>query len=284
MFMELFANRFPEIAEKETRCIMLPIGGKLPAGSYYFPVSFCNEKNCDCRRAFINVIYEEEPIATIGFGWEDIKFYEKWAEDKSMAKDLKGPVLEFTGIRTKYSEKALSLFKEVLMNDKIFLERLPKHYKIFKESLSENEEVDIENLLDDFKPNEHTVLSLCKEKGTGFDAINDDNREAFLPIIMAVEESIWSYYKKNSKLKDIEVIELLKNLRDNIFSENAKFNSLEKEIITKIKILLKLNNFDRRDISLSISSILKSSKLHRSISGSRGYLDFISGFFNEMVK
>ena len=284
MMMEMFVNKFPEIAEKETRCILMPKGKDLPEGHYYFPESFCNDKECDCRRAFINVIFEEEPIATIGFGWEDLKFYEKWANDKSMAKDLKGPILELTGIRTKYSENVLNLFKEALMQDKLFLERLPKHYKMFKENLSNSKEVELADELEDFNPDEHTILSLCRDIGTGFEAINDTNREAFYPIIMAIEEEIWSHYLENDSFKDSEVIELLKNLRDNILSENVSFNVLEEEIIRKIKVVLFLNYYNQRDLSLSISSVIKSAKLHKSIGGNRGYLTFISHFFEQMKK
>ena len=133
--MEMFVNKFPDIAERETRCVIIPKGNSLPAGSYYMVESFCNDKKCDCRRAFINVIYNDDIIATIGFGWEDLKFYEKWAQDKSMAPDLKGPTLEVTGEYTKYSKKILELFKELMIPDKVFIERLKRHYKMFKERL-----------------------------------------------------------------------------------------------------------------------------------------------------
>lgn len=132
--MEPFYSKFPEIAEKETRRVIMPEGRILPAGDYFFVESFCNDNNCDCRRAFINVIHGVEPLATIGYGWEDIEFYEKWMGDKSMAKDLKGPVLELGGHSSKHEKTILRLFKEVMLNDKIFIERLKKHYDMFKSS------------------------------------------------------------------------------------------------------------------------------------------------------
>lgn len=52
-----------------------------------------------------------------------------------MAPDLKGPVLELGGVHTEYSEKLLGLFKGFMMQDQIFIERLKKHYKLFKEAL-----------------------------------------------------------------------------------------------------------------------------------------------------
>lgn len=280
--MEIFANRFPDLAERETRCVIIPKGNPLPPGHYYIAESFCNDKECDCKRAFINVIFEDEPIATIGFGWEDISFYEKWADDKSMANDLKGPILELAGIRTKYSENALKLFKEVMVDDHIFIERLKSHYKMFKDALTNNEEDDNMSELEDFNPDEHSVIELCKDEGTGFEAINDTNKEAFIPIIMAIEETIWKSFLEDDSLKDSEIIDSLKNIRDNIFSDAGNFSSFEKEIIGKIKLVLYLNNYDHRDLSLSISSVLKSAKLHRSVGGNRGYLTFISHFFNQM--
>ena len=135
MMMEMFLNKFPDIAEKETRCIIIPKGNPLSAGSYYMAESYCNDKKCDCRRVFINVIYDNDILATIGFGWEDIKFYEKWGHDKSLAKDMKGPILELLGVSTKYSEKILALFKEFMMRDTVFIERLKRHYKMFKDAL-----------------------------------------------------------------------------------------------------------------------------------------------------
>lgn len=79
---------------------------------------------------------DEEVVATIGFGWEELDFYMKWAHgDKDIGKHMKGPVLELTGVHTKYSERALILFKEFIKQDEVFLERLKKHYKMFKEAL-----------------------------------------------------------------------------------------------------------------------------------------------------
>ncbi|MBI5072592.1 hypothetical protein HZA99_02120 [Candidatus Woesearchaeota archaeon] len=198
MMMEQFHNKFPDIAEKETRCIIIMSEKEgLPKGEYFLLESYCNDQKCDCRTVFINVLYKDKILATIGYGWENVEFYEQWMGEPDTAQDMKGPILELTGVHTEYSE--------------------------------------------------------------------------------------------DSSLKDSEVIESLKNVRDKIFSENAAFNRLEEDIITKLKVVLFMNNYDRRDLSLSISSVLKSAKLHRSVGGnkgygSRGYLDFISKFFNQMKK
>ena len=162
--------------------------------------------------------------------------------------------------------------------------QLKRHYKMFKKSSHKNNKEYLEAELENFDPDLRTIASLCKETGTGIGAITDMNKEAFYPILMAIEETIWIYYSKNSSLKDLEVIKSLKGIRDNIFLENARFNRMEEDIIQKLKLVLFLNNYDIRDVSLSISSVLKSAKLHRSVGGSRGYLNFISVFFNRMKK
>ncbi|MBI4981174.1 hypothetical protein HZC30_06490 [Candidatus Woesearchaeota archaeon] len=287
MMMEQFYNQFPDIAEKETRCIHIMSEEEgLPKGEYFLLESYCNDPKCDCRRVFINILYKDKILATIGYGWESIAFYEKWMGELRFASDAKGPILELTGPHTEYSEMLLKLFKEVILKDNLYIDRLKKHYKMFKKHSSKkrSDKEEMEEELENFDPESHTIINLCKEDGTGIDAITDTNREAFYPIIMAIEETIWKHYLEDSSLKDLEIIESLKNLRDKIFSEDANFNQLEEEIVTKLKLVLFLNNYDRRDLSLSISSVLKSAKLHKSLHGSTGYLDFISSFFNQMVR
>jgi hypothetical protein len=130
--MEPFHNRFPEIAEKETRCIIIPHGKKLPAGEYFLAESYCNDSNCDCRRVFINIIHNRSIVATIGYGWEDLSFYEKWLGEKNLAVDMKGPILELGGQQTEHSSELLRLFKEAILNDEMYIERLKRHYDMFK--------------------------------------------------------------------------------------------------------------------------------------------------------
>lgn len=151
-----------------------------------------------------------------------------------------------------------------------------------EDEIPEEMEKEIEAKLKNFKPEDHSVLKLCKESGTGISAINDTNTEAFMPLLMTIEETIWRHYSEDDSLKDTEIIESLKNIRNNIFSTNTEFNEMENEIITKIKVILMVNNYDKRDLSLSISKVLKSAKMHKSMGGSRGYLNFISDFFEQM--
>lgn len=132
MMMEPFDNRFLEIARKETRCVIIPRGKTLPEGEYFFVESYCNDKKCDCRRVFINVYHNGKPVATIGYGWEELEYYEKWMGDKKLAKDVKGPILEIDGFFTEYSDEVFNLFNEIMLKDSVFIARLKKHYELFK--------------------------------------------------------------------------------------------------------------------------------------------------------
>ncbi|MHB1439734.1 MAG: hypothetical protein ACYCSO_03290 [Cuniculiplasma sp.] len=137
-----FYDRCPKTAEKETRIISLfdekTYG--LRKGDYIFLESYCRRKlvDCDCRRVFLNVFYEGKFLATIGYGWEAVEFYKKWMGtspfeyDSEFFEDMKGPTLEPTGYNSVQSEQILKLFERLLLPDMDYIERLKKHYNLFK--------------------------------------------------------------------------------------------------------------------------------------------------------
>lgn len=143
-----FSEKFPELAN-ETRCVMLLDDDnewRLPVGTYSFLENYCDDAECDCRRVFINVAYTREfpsteiprMLTTIGYGWDTLDYYSKWfgrgkfTPDKDIVRNLKGPILEFGGVYSEHSEKLLKLFKEFMLNDAVFIQRLTAHYKLFK--------------------------------------------------------------------------------------------------------------------------------------------------------
>ncbi|MBI2629857.1 hypothetical protein HYW76_02035 [Candidatus Pacearchaeota archaeon] len=130
----------------------------------------------------------------------------------------------------------------------------------------------------EFDIEEKSILSLCDEVGTGFDAINEANESSFYPILFTIEETIYLHYKKDLSLDDSQIIASLKNLRDNILSEKKDYNSLEHAIIDRIKIVIHFNSYSKRDVLLSISKVLNSVKLHKYMGGKRGYLKFIAEY------
>lgn len=142
MIFKRFMEFFPEIAEKETRRITLRNDPFIPDGEYAFVDSFCEDKNCDCRRVYFNVLqidqdYESIYAATISYGWEDLGFYLSWSPylPSNMAAEMKGPSLEPSQKQSPYAEHFLDLFKSKLLIDPEYIERIKKHYALFKANL-----------------------------------------------------------------------------------------------------------------------------------------------------
>ncbi len=130
-----FNERFPEIAIPETKIITVSSdNSKVPAGRYYLVESFCSDDSCDCRKimlAIISVNNQKKILATIGYGWESIKFYEKWMYgDKKMAKLLIGTYLEPGGIQSKYSQGFLRIINVSLTEE--YRKTIIRHYKLWK--------------------------------------------------------------------------------------------------------------------------------------------------------
>lgn len=139
----LFRNYFPEVADRETRSItVLPdSGGGLPEGEYGFVELYCDERGCDCRRVFFSVIRRSHPgiQAVIAWGWEDFDFYAKWfqSDDADAIVELKGPILNAGSPATKLAPALIELVRDVLLMDPEYVERIKRHYKMFKDKVDQ---------------------------------------------------------------------------------------------------------------------------------------------------
>lgn len=136
MYFIPFVEKFPEIANKETRLIRVLWGGfGIPRGVYCFLESYCAKKNCDCRKVIINVIdvkrSERGALATIGYGWESAKYYVKWMHGDLLGKEMAGSYLEVGGQQSEYANKFLARWNK-LVQDRAYVERIKKHYEIWK--------------------------------------------------------------------------------------------------------------------------------------------------------
>ena len=133
-----FHDYFPEIAEKETRAIIVFDDTELPRGDYGLVEMFCDEPGCDCRRVFFTVFSSvtEQPEAVIAYGWENKKFYKKWYghNDPQVINGLKGPILNDASPQSKLAPALLSHVTYVLQ-DKNYVNRIKRHYKIFREEI-----------------------------------------------------------------------------------------------------------------------------------------------------
>lgn len=126
----------PESDIEETKTITLTEDKNgLVAGNYQLIENFCADRKCDCRKVMINFVNKKDIIlATIGFGWESAKYYEKWIKDKELGRQMAGIYLEQDGIQTEDSPACLRLLKKAL-KDPYYVNCLRRHYKQFKASL-----------------------------------------------------------------------------------------------------------------------------------------------------
>ena len=112
------------------------------SGGYGLVEMYCEDPKCDCRRVMFSVVSEREHsnVAVINFGWENEKFYEEWlgSKDKIMINELKGPSLNSASRQSKYAPELLKVVCDVVLKDKYYIERIKRHYKIFKEKLRED--------------------------------------------------------------------------------------------------------------------------------------------------
>ena len=138
MNFQSFHDKFPDIAEKESKFIILSENNKygLPSGNYLFVEMFCNDKKCDCRRVFLMVFSSvfNKAEAVICWGWDTRDFYKKWLGfyDKEEINELIGPALNQTSYQSNLAPKILEMFKEILLQDTNYCERIKEHYKLFK--------------------------------------------------------------------------------------------------------------------------------------------------------
>lgn len=132
-----FYERFRELAFRETRSVTIRGRRDLPDGEYGFLESYCADPHCDCRRVLINVVTPTtgpKIWATINYGWESLEFYEKWMGNKELARDCQGATLDRLNPQTEFAPALLELFKRVLQ-DHTYVERLKRHYGLFKADL-----------------------------------------------------------------------------------------------------------------------------------------------------
>jgi hypothetical protein len=111
--------------------------GRVPEGAYDLIECFCPEIDCDCRRVMIAVMSQatEQPLAFINYGWESLEFYRKWAGDEDDAIDCMHPYLDPLNPQSDSAPVFLALFKEYVIQDKAYMERIKQHYLLFKAEL-----------------------------------------------------------------------------------------------------------------------------------------------------
>ncbi len=142
MIFKRFLEFFPEIAEQETRRITLLNNPEIPDGQYAFVDSYCADKDCDCRYAYFGVFqidpgYASIYAATISYGWENLDFYLSWSQylPSGMAAEMKGARLERSQPQSRYAERFLEFFESKFLVDPAYVDRIKRHYALFKAHL-----------------------------------------------------------------------------------------------------------------------------------------------------
>jgi hypothetical protein len=136
-----FYSQFPELAERETRVAFIPFPqAGLPMGKFAFVEHYCGDLECDCRRVLIMVTAQHDPttvLATINFGWESEKYYANrlWG-DHAMAAEIRMASLDPLLPQSESAGALLGLFQQIVQNDRAYVERLARHYRMFKEAIT----------------------------------------------------------------------------------------------------------------------------------------------------
>lgn len=135
-----FCDYFPEIGLEENRCFTVLNDPNLPKDLYCLMESYCSDPECDCRRVMFSVVTEtsQKPLAVINYGWEKLKFYEKWCASgiKEAPEEIKGPALNSFSPQSELAPYILEVVASSILTDKSFIKRLQKHYQMFKRALT----------------------------------------------------------------------------------------------------------------------------------------------------
>jgi hypothetical protein len=134
--MTPFHLRRPEIGCSEYRSMIVRDSEELPGGEYGFVEHYCEGIDCDCRRTILTVLSPQFPgqiLATISYGWESPEFYEKHVGP--FGAKMARPFLDPLGHQSRHAAVLLDYFERVVLSDRLYVERLKRHYALFKQAL-----------------------------------------------------------------------------------------------------------------------------------------------------
>lgn len=137
----LFHGHFPEVAERETRTIIILEDSflGLPRGQYSLLEMYCDEPGCDCRRVFFYVVssLRKDVEAVIAYGWESPEFYARWMrdDDPDVIKGLQGPILNLGSPQSDLAAAILDVVRDVVLRDQLYVQRLKAHYRMFRDKI-----------------------------------------------------------------------------------------------------------------------------------------------------
>jgi hypothetical protein len=126
--MAPFAERFPDLARRETRiAIVGPNDTELPEDEYVFVENYCTDPSCDCRRVLLAVMSTKRraQVATINYAFDPPS-----ADDLDPEQTFLDPL----NLQSDLSPALLDLFEHVVLEDEAYRRRLERHYGLIKGS------------------------------------------------------------------------------------------------------------------------------------------------------
>ena len=163
-----FHDYFPEIAEVGTRSFTTFKNSELPADTYFLVEMYCADEDCDCRRVMFDVfsIKKKKSLAVIAWGWENRRFYENWFggyDCPEAIDDMMGPILNLASPQSKYADSILESVKNYIITDKSYVERIKKHYRLFRDYIDSLTDRKADKTGDwDLKPNSTYIRLVIK--------------------------------------------------------------------------------------------------------------------------
>ena len=95
---------------------------------------------CCCK-----VRAEHQPnkvLAAINYGWESVAFYTRWLHgDRMGAREIKQASLDPLNPQSSFAPTFLGLFRTVVLQEKAYIQRLQRHYAMFKQDLAQKPSV-----------------------------------------------------------------------------------------------------------------------------------------------
>ena len=111
----------------------------VPRGNYAFLELYCEEEDCDCRRVMLTVVEESTPgkiWATISFGWDPPEWFTDETNLEALGATASGAFLDPLCPQSEHATEFLDLFEQMITQDPAYLERLKRHYAMFKAAQS----------------------------------------------------------------------------------------------------------------------------------------------------
>jgi hypothetical protein len=103
----------------------------------------------------------------------------------------------------------------------------------------------------------------------------DPTSETFMPLFLAIEETIVLHFRRGPSLTDNQVTQTLERIGLRPEADADAADSLGRELLLKLRLSLSISNYSRQELRAALRKIGKSVARHHREGGPQGYLQFI---------